>query len=425
MDLEDCVGALFQASQYFVELSVVERDPENLLELDVVATNYDGDEPTSVLAEAKSGKKWGYGEIFKLLGWMNYLNIPRGVLFTTKPPPGKEIDAMKARVERLGISVIKLDSPALAQAFTDAGFPEIAHPKAIDIWRFVYAIQRAMIEHVRHLAKVQPDLTAPHVALGYHEIINNQVFFEPDPRESLLRLYVAFQEHPRLALGAAREIDGKGFDCETEDPSNKLIWNAIYKGDFDLIQACFYLEHRARLAILKAAVDICVLETKPKAKIKVKGKVVLTQDDFLPKSFRNGLRELSEHKYFKRYAVFWQVFLWGFGGFYLEDRQDTEFEHLAEHTGVPPNEIPNALTAFDLLFPTTGSWLASVSNTSCKVVKMMPMALQGIGAHHREVLYGIKSYGDLGYEDMTARDLSKWHNKGYKILKQREVDQKK
>jgi hypothetical protein len=133
------------------------------------------------------------------------------------------------------------------------------------------------------------------------------------------------------------------------------------------------------------------------------------------------LKALKAHKYFKRYPVFWQAFLWGFGGFYLDDRKDQEFQWLAEHTGVPVDEIPHALTAFDLLFPTGSSWLTPVRHSQCVIVKMVPTPIQGLGAYHRELRYGVKSYAELGYTDMTARDLSKWHNKGYELLKMRET----
>lgn len=65
LELEDCAAALFQASGHFVERNVVERDKTEILEMDAVAMSYDGDKPTSVIAEAKSGD-WGYPDIFKL-----------------------------------------------------------------------------------------------------------------------------------------------------------------------------------------------------------------------------------------------------------------------------------------------------------------------------------------------------------------------
>ena len=420
-ELEHCAAALFQAARYFVELNVIERDPEDVLELDVVATSYDGDAPSRVLAEAKSGK-WGYSDIFKLCGWMRYLAIPQGAMFACKAPRSEGLDQLKERVAHLDISVIKLDSPALGTAFAEAGFPEIVDAEAVEVWRYVYAVQDAMISYARQLVKQKPALKGPTAVLRYQQVIDNEVFFEPDPRVCLNRLYDAFKEHPRLALGVAREIEGKGFDCDVEDdPNNQTVAAAMFQGDFDLIQACFYLEHKARLAILKTAIDICLFEVQPKPMLKISGKVVLTQDDFLPPTFRDGLAKLKEHPYFKRYAVFWQVFLWGFGGFYLKDRKDEEFALLSEQTGVPVDEIPNALQAFDLLFPTNGSWVVE-TNTACVLVKMMPMALRGIGSYHRQLRMGFKSFAELRYGDYTAVDLQRWYHKAYETLKLREVD---
>ena len=88
LELEDCAAALFQASGHFVERNVVEKDTTEILEMDAVATSYEGDKPTSVIAEAKSGD-WGYADLFKIYGWMHYLGIPRGALFVTKMSQGK------------------------------------------------------------------------------------------------------------------------------------------------------------------------------------------------------------------------------------------------------------------------------------------------------------------------------------------------
>jgi len=420
LELEDCAAALFQASGHFVERNVVEKDTTEILEMDAVATSYEGDKPTSVIAEAKSGD-WGYADLFKIYGWMHYLGIPRGALFVTKMSQGKVLAKIREKIGGLDMTVIQLDSPNLAARFKDAGFPPVCDSAAIDLWRFTYAVQRTLIAYLRQCKKRDPSHAGPAAALKYHALVNNEIFFERDLRVRLTRLYAAFTEHPKLSLGAALEMDGGAFDCKADDPQNARLKQAMYYGSHELIQACFYIEQRARLAILKTAIDLCLCETPPKAILKSGGKVVFTQDDFLPASFRGGLRALKSHKYFKRYPVFWQVFLWGFGGFYLKDREEQEFAWLAEHTGVPPEEIPNALKAFALLFPTGGSWLASPYNSQCVIVKMVPTPIQGLGAYHRELHYGIKSYADLGYSDMTGRDLSKWHNKGYDLLKMRET----
>lgn len=419
-ELEDAAAALFQASGHFVERNIIERDATEILEMDAVATSYDGDRPESVIAEAKSGD-WGYADIFKLHGWMHYLGIPRGALFVTRVSEGKEIAKVREKIGGLGMTVIRLDSPDLAAHFVEAGYPACCNSAAIDVWRFAYSVQRTLIAYLRHCKKTAPDHEGPATALRYHTLINNEIFFERDLRVRLARLYAAFMEHPKLSLGVALEMDGGAFDCEADDQKNVRISQAMRYGSHEVIQACFYIEHRARLAILKIATDLCLCETPPKAVLKSGGRVVFTQDDFLPATFRAGLQELKTHKYFKRYPVFWQVFLWGFGGFYLNDRKDQEFEWLAEETGVPVEEIPNALKAFDLLFPMAKSWLTPLPHSQCVIVKMVPTPVQGLGAYYRELRYGVKSYDELGYTDMTTQDLSRRHNKGYELLKMRET----
>src|SRR5687768_12937927 len=84
VELEEYVSALFQSARYFVEKNIVEREPEaEILELDAVATSYESSPPESVIVEAKSGD-WGFADIFKVMGWMRYLQIERGAVFASK-----------------------------------------------------------------------------------------------------------------------------------------------------------------------------------------------------------------------------------------------------------------------------------------------------------------------------------------------------
>ena len=98
--------------------------------------------------------------------------------------------------------------------------------------------------------------------------------------------------------------------------------NGLRSGAYPLIQSAFYAEHRARLAILKIAVDHeCAVETGKIAVPKIASGTFDYADLgywILPSSFKVGLDESKSHKHFKRYPLFWQVFLWGFGGFYLK-----------------------------------------------------------------------------------------------------------
>jgi len=410
-ELEDYVAALFQSAHYFVEKNITERDITDILELDAVATSYEGANPSTVLAEAKSGR-WGFPDIFKVIGWMRYLDIPRGAFFVSKDVPGKDSQAVQQKVGPFGLAFVHLgDFSDATSRFRAAGFPEVKDSLMMEIWRFSYWMERRLIDKLRVIAKSDPSKEGPREALEYHRLINDGIFFVKDVRDRLHQLYHAFQTHPKLSLGIASEMGGGPFDPDAVDPANPIIREAMLKGKHDQLQASFYAEHRARLAILKAAIDYeCLVGA---------GSSPATTGVWipvLPGSFELGLKALKGEPFFKRYPLFWQVFLWGFGGFYLEDRKDEEFKWLSEQTGIPPGEIPRALRAFDVLFPTQGSWLTSIGPSQCRIIKMVPTAFQGLGAYHRRRRYGFKEYKEFGYTDHTARDLGKWNNAGVDLL---------
>jgi hypothetical protein len=107
----------------------------------------------------------------------------------------------------------------------------------------------------------------------------------------------------------------------------------LFDGAHDEVQAALYLEHRARLAILKAAVD--AVENGHFAPPEPGKLNISLKEITLPGSFQGGLDKLRKHKHFRLYPLFWQVFLWAFGGIILRDKAATEYGWLADQTGVP------------------------------------------------------------------------------------------
>jgi hypothetical protein len=79
-------------------------------------------------------------------------------------------------------------------------------------------------------------------------------------------------------------------------------------------------------------------------------------------------------------------------------------------------EIPNALRAFDVLFPNVG-WWSDLKNSQLRMVKLVPTPMQGLGVYARRLRYGAKTIDDLGYKDWTAGDLAKRYMAGYNTLK--------
>jgi len=403
-ELEDYVAGLFQAAGYFVERGIHERAFTDVLELDVVATRYDGATPTSVLVEAKGGH-WGFPDLFKVVGWMRYLGIEHGGFFIARDNTPRDVPRVHDKVAPLGISLVDLaDFRDSHRRFEAGGFGSINDLFLPDLWRYSFWVERTLLDRLRGLKRASPRMAGPAAALGYHDLIHDHVFFIKERSERLALLYKAYRDHPKLSLALAGEIAGAPFKPSSPPPHSSILAEALREGKHAPVQASFYIEHRGRLSILKAAIDLFCHEGQ-------------ATSPTLPATFRDGLRLLRTRPSFRRYALLWQVFLWGFGGFYLADRAEQEFTWLAEQTGVPVAEIPTALRAFDDLFPMNGSsWLVPLRGTSVVAAKMVPNAFRGIGAMQRLKRYGARHYRDLGYRNTTSRQLVDWHNSTVGLL---------
>jgi len=111
--------------------------------------------------------------------------------------------------------------------------------------------------------------------------------------------------------------------------------------------------------------------------------------------------------------------MWLFGGFILKDYQEKEYEVLSQKTGIPIEEIPNALEAYQILFPRDDGWFMYLSpNSNIKMIKMFSVPFMGVGAHYRKLLYTKSGkFKDLNLKGMyTLNDLNKWINLTVKVL---------
>jgi hypothetical protein len=401
-ELEDYVAGLFQAAGYFVERGIHERSFTDILELDAVATRYDAPTPTSILVEAKGGR-WGFPDVFKVVGWMQYLGISRGGFFVREAAFPALPSKVREKMAPLGVALVDLaDFRDPVERFQAAGFGVIREPRMTGLWRYSFWVERNLLERLRACRRQAPPGSAPAAVLAYHDLIHDHVFFIKEEDERLRLLYEAYRSHPKLTLSLAQEIGGG-----TKAARNEVVRQALFEGQHASLQASLYIEHRARISILKAAIDLLCRGSDGSPR---RG---------LPASFSKGLRVLRERPSFLRYALLWQVFLWGLGGFYLADRADEELGWLSDQTGIPREELPRALASFDDLFPLgESSWLVPLKGTSIVATKMVPMPFRGIGALQRLRRYGLRTYDDLGYTDRTAHDLNRWHRSTAALLGQ-------
>jgi predicted RecB family endonuclease len=67
-EFEEFLAAYFQCIGLYVQRNVIDRQEEEVLELDIIATSYSNNsKPDSILVEVKSGE-WGFVDIFKIRG---------------------------------------------------------------------------------------------------------------------------------------------------------------------------------------------------------------------------------------------------------------------------------------------------------------------------------------------------------------------
>jgi len=149
-ELEDFVAAHLAARGRFVETGVTERDPRDILELDVVWTDYEHNEAPRHPVEVKSGK-WGLGDLFKFYGWSRYLSLGPGWYFARRLPERTDIASLKRLCEKLKITLCHIPNLQTAPAlFENLGLGEPPAEWLPSLWRFSYRIQRRLLEALGH-----------------------------------------------------------------------------------------------------------------------------------------------------------------------------------------------------------------------------------------------------------------------------------
>ncbi|KAF5410670.1 MAG: hypothetical protein U9N46_14820 [Euryarchaeota archaeon] len=421
-EFEEYVSAFFQSGGYYIERNIIERKVEEVLELDIIITNYT--HPKIKLIEVKSGG-WGFPDIFKIRGWMDYLHIFKGAFIVSKEK--RNIDFYKQIAEALNIDLMLISDLSKSKEAL-AGFisKEVIEKVDISTWRFSYWTERNLLKCLTHKKNSHIDKKCFRSLKEYHFEVNSKIFFTENIAKKVCELYDVFQKFPRISAKCGNELIGNSFDDECDAIPNQIFHDTYYECKYNDIQISTFIEHRARLAILKNAVDYKLYEeTGDKNKTDDISKISGWNSEMwslalLPQSFKDGLNMIAKYKYFDKYPVFWQWFMWVFGGFILKDYEEKEYEILSQKTGIPVGEIPTALEAYQILFPLNDGWFMDLSPSSnIKVMKLFPVPFMGVGANYRRLLYT-----DSGkFEDLeltgthTLNDLVKWNNLTVEVLK--------
>lgn len=408
-ELEEFVAATFQCSGYYIDKNVEDEYAGTpTLEIDAVATSYHEGGSDAVIIEVKSGK-WGFRDLFTLFGWMTYLKVDRAILFaTTRPPEDQKFDALKSLASSLGIVVIACrgeELPKVAKSIEGAGYAVCDDAERRDVWRFVYWAERRFMEAIREALREDQNPQAQR-AKEYLHLVNDEVFFVQSPRKRAVTLYTSYRDVRTLARDAARTLAGA---AATEWQVSAIMDAAMRSEKYPLVQACMYVQHRGRLAILKALVDRILSDEQEPV-----GGTFSLADLLVPQSYRNALRVLKKHTYVHRYPLFWQVFFWSWGGFIISALKDDEYSALSAQTGVPVNEIDNAMAAFDIIFGE--QFRTTIFYDQFAIVKLVPAAIRGLGAFHRIAMRNTNDYAVLGLDANATSVLGSWHEAGRLLI---------
>ena len=426
---EECVSAFFQSAGQYIERNIIERDIEEILELDIIATDYNSKLPDIKLLEVKSGN-WGFPDIFKIRGWIDYLNVEKGILIVHNKKPN--FDFIKERAKELDIElglVSQLDKAKEELSIFINNSDKIDNLD-VGIWRFSYWIERNLLKRLNHKKKSYKNKKCYQILENYYYDLNCGIFFTENIVQKLGSLFSTFQKYPHISAKCGNEIMGKSFEEECNILPPQVFNDTYYECKYTDIQISTFIEHRARLAILKNVVDYILYKnagyankTEGEFEIKVKNEIIKIplKDWLLPSRFDKKIDKIEKHQYFYKYPVFWQWFMWVFGGFILKDYEEREYEILSIKSEIPLSEIPNAFDAYEILFPSSpgGSWFSDLSpNINIKMLKMFPVPFSGLGVNYRKWLYTESgNYEDLKLSGLHTMDkLVQWNNLTIEVL---------
>jgi len=137
-ELEDFVSAHFASRGCYVETCVTERSPIDILELDIVWTDYRAAREKPHPVEVKSGG-WGFGDVFKFYGWTQYLRLEAGQYIHKQECNRFEPLSLQHIQDRTGISFLYSPTPSAVEAhLRKIGLPEPLWDGLPQLWRYSF-----------------------------------------------------------------------------------------------------------------------------------------------------------------------------------------------------------------------------------------------------------------------------------------------
>ena len=258
-EFEEFVAAFYQCGGLYIDRSIIDRGEEELFELDIIATDYKAAvSPHLRLIEIKS-KGWGFSDIFKVRGWMEFLQIKDGEFVTLKANDHPEYCQNKAN--EIGVPLTSLgdwkNAPELFKNKLDLmGTQELDG----NVWRFSYWIERKIGAAIKKRKKEHPGRLSYRAVDDYYFMVNSRTFLTPGALNRVNKLYDAFKMHPHIAACWAHEEQGGDFQGAHKDVPKSMFEATYYACKQTDLSLFTFVEHRSRIAIMKSAIDFAIYE---------------------------------------------------------------------------------------------------------------------------------------------------------------------
>lgn len=414
---EDYVASVLNAGGFYLERGLHKRDKNDILELDIVTNKFTERGVEKTLSEIKSGG-WGFPDIFKVRGWMDYLGFQKSSFVVQKADTNQATYDKVSSELGVFLAVTHEENGKLSydQIHKIYEINITQHEDAfIENLRYSYALERKIVFDISSTANSNKNLEGFKILKQYLFDLCDNTFFEPSPIERIQKVFKLFTEHTHITARLDNErVDNLYTDISADNVSitKKSFDELFYKSQkTNKLYGALYTEMLNRLYILKNCVEELLYLGKNQS---LQNRLAKLNIEYLPSNIKGAMQQLRTHAYFYYYPYFWQILIFLFGGFILKDKQEDEYKLLSEITGIPVTEIDNALSVFDLLFPIEKGWFANNFHSSIKILKLMPSPFCGIGVNLRKDVYcknkQLEELKNIFSEGYTYKDLIKYNN---------------